>query len=181
MLKGESTMKVRSSLVIILLLLCLLASPFVAASEISTGEISQERIELFLASQRVLAQERKSPRMKVGMVLATLGVDNEISLGVRVESRLDKQGYARVLTETVYLREEKTISGFLSLKLSPLLYSSYPVYFGGGAGYAEGFRYHVFAGVDLTEHIYVEARYANMPGGIGDSNLHLATGFQFTY
>lgn len=173
-------MKIGSLLVTILVLVCLLATPALAG-EATPEEISQERIDLFLASQTMLADQQKPSRMKVGMVLTTLGAANDVSLGVRVESRLDKQGVASLLTETVYLREEKTISGFLSLKLRPLLYSPYPVYFGGGAGYAEGFRYHIFAGVDVTEHFYLEARYANLSGGMADGNMHLATGFQFSY
>lgn len=160
----------------LVLLAILLSAPWVMASE-----IEQERVDLFLASQNMLAQEKTPPRMKIGMVLNTLGTDSEVSIGARVESRLDRESKFNIITETTYLKAEQTLAGFLSFKFSPFAGSRFNVYVGAGAGYAEGFRYQVFAGVDVTKNFFAEARYVNHPGGIANSRVHLATGFQFTY
>lgn len=151
------------------------------ANEITSPGLNQERIDLFVASQRMLAEEHLPPNMKVGMVLSTLGTNSEVSLGVRVENYLNKESTIRLLTETNYLKDEKTIAGFLSIKFVPFSDKPHPIYVGGGIGYADGFRYQVFAGVDLTKNFFAEARYVNLPGGMADKNIYLATGFQFTY
>lgn len=164
-------------LVATLLTVSLLSTPSVLATEM----ISQERIDLFIASQNMLIEERRTPKMKVGMVLSTLGSDNEISMGVRVEHKLGDQDSVKLITETSYLKEEKTIAGFLSLKFLPFGEDPMAVYLGVGAGYADGFRYQVFAGVDVTKNMFAEVRYVNLPGGLGDKSLYLATGFQFTF
>lgn len=142
---------------------------------------SQERIDLFLASRNMLREERTPPNMKVGMVLSTLGGDSEISMGVRAEHRLGKQDNMTIITETMYLNEEQTIAGFLSFKFLPFGADPLAMYVGAGAGYADGFRYQAFVGVDLTKNMFAEVRYVNLPGGLGDKGLYLATGFQFTF
>lgn len=167
--------------VTVLLLIILLSSPSVFANEMNPEGISQERIDLFVASQRMLIEERTPPRMKVGMVLNNFGSDGEVSFGVRVESRIDQQNKVSVISETTYLKEEKTMAGFLSLKVSPFSGEPISMYLGAGAGYADGFRYQVFAGVDLTKNMYAEVRYANLEGGLGGRGIFLATGFQFTF
>jgi hypothetical protein len=167
-------MKLKVTLVLLALLL---VTPSVLASD----EIAQERIDLFIASRQMLAEERATPRMKVGMVLNNLGADSEISMGVRVESKIGKQDVVRVITETTYLKEEQTLAGFVSLKLSPFGDKPLAMYLGGGAGYADGLRFQVFAGIDLTKNLFAEVRYVNLTGGLGNKGLYLATGFQFTF
>ncbi|HHT67630.1 MAG TPA: hypothetical protein GXZ85_00055 [Firmicutes bacterium] len=154
---------------------------FSATSVFANEVASQERIDLFIASQNMLVEERTPPRMKVGMVLSTLGTDSEVSLGVRVESRIGNQENISVITETTYLREEQSMAGFLSLKFTPFGSDPLAMYLGAGAGYANGFRFQAFAGVDLTQNLFAEIRYVNLPGGFGDKGLYLATGFQFTF
>lgn len=154
---------------------------FSATSVFANEVASQERIDLFTASQNMLVEERTPPRMKVGMVLSTLGTDSEVSLGVRVESRIGNQENISVITETTYLREEQSMAGFLSLKFTPFGSDPLAMYLGAGAGYANGFRFQAFAGVDLTQNLFAEIRYVNLPGGFGDKGLYLATGFQFTF
>lgn len=154
---------------------------FSATSVFANEVASQERIDLFIASQNMLVEERTPPRMKVGMVLSTLGTDSEVSLGVRVESRIGNQENISVITETTYLREEQSMAGFLSLKFTPFGSDPLAMYLGAGAGYANGFRFQAFAGVDLTQNLFAEIRYVNLPGGFGDNGLYLATGFQFTF
>lgn len=170
-------MKLKSFLAAALLAVILLSAPSVFANE----GLEQERIDLFIASQRMLAEERMPPRMKVGMVLTNLGIDSEISTGVRVESRLGKQDIMRVVTETIYLKQERTLAGFLSLKASPFGEKPLAMYLGAGAGYADGFRFQVFAGIDITKNLFAEVRYVNLEGGLGDTRLFLATGFQLTF
>ncbi len=164
-------------LVAMLFTAAFLGTPLVLANE----AVSQERIDLFLASQDMLLEERRPPRMKVGMVLSTLGADSEISMGVRVEARIGNLENIKVITETIYLKEEQTIGGFLSLKFLPFGENPIAMYLGAGVGYANAFRYQAYAGVDLTTHMYAEVRYVNMPGGLGDKGLYLATGFQFVF
>ena len=165
----------------LLVLVLLLITPSVFADEIALDGIGQERIDLFLASQQMFAEERTPPRMKVGMVLSTLGLDREISMGVRIESRIGNQQTMSVITETFYLKQEQTLAGFLSLKLSPFGDKPFAMYLGGGAGYANGLKYQVFLGVDLTKNLFAEVRYVNLEGGLGNKGLHLASGFQFTF
>ncbi len=174
-------MRIRKLLGFALLILALTAAMLASPSAYASEGLAQDRIDLFLASRQMLAEERAAPKMKVGMVLSTLGEDSEISMGVRVESRIGNEDSLRVITETTYLKEEKTIAGFLSIKFLPFGAEPPAMYLGAGAGYAKGFRYQAFLGVDLTKHFFAEVRYVNMPGGFGDSNLHLAAGFQFTY
>jgi hypothetical protein len=73
------------------------------------------------------------------------------------------------------------MAGFLSLKFTPFGSDPLAMYLGAGAGYANGFRFQAFAGVDLTQNLFAEIRYVNLPGGFGDKGLYLATGFQFTF
>ncbi len=169
-------MKVGSSVILVILLALLLTSSALAAEG-----IAKERIDLFIASRQMLMEERTPPRMKVGMALTSLGNHSEISMGVRIESRLGANEKLRVISETIYLKEEQTLGGFLSLKFIPFDENFHAVYLGAGAGYVDGFRYQDFAGIDLTKHFFAEARYVNYPGGLGNKGLYLATGFQFTY
>lgn len=93
-----------------------------------------------------------------------------------------EQDNLTLLTETIYLKQEKTVAGFLSLKYLPFGGGDpLAMYIGAGVGYAQGFRYQAFAGVDLTKYMFAEIRYASLPGGFGDSGLYLATGFQFAF
>ena len=169
---------VRVALVVVTVLtIALFGNLSVLANEMA----SQERIDLFLASRNMLMEERTPPKMKVGMVLSTLGRDSEISMGVRAEHRLGKQDRVTIVTETMYLKEEQTIAGFLSFKFLPFSADALAMYVGAGAGYADGFRYQAFAGVDLTKNMFAEMRYVNLPGGLGNKGLYLATGFQITF
>lgn len=174
-------MKVHSAAVSLLLLLLVLAAGSAQAVEPGAAGIEQDRMDLFVASQRLLEEAQRPPRMKVGMVLSTLGADSEVSMGVRVESALGDQAQVSVVTETIYLRAENTLAGFLSLKFVPFPHLPVPIYIGAGADYADGFRYQAFVGVDLTKYFFAEARYINLPGGIGDRGLYLAAGFQLTF
>lgn len=176
-------MRVRTYFIILLLLSVLsVAAPRAVANETPSPEIKQERMDLFVASQHMLQAERTPPNMRVGMLLTTLGDDPEVSLGVKVESNLGHDGKLRVVTETIYLKNENTLAGFLSLKFVKHLGHAMPsLYIGAGAGYAKGLRYQVFAGIEITKNFFADVRYINMPGGLGDKGLYLATGFQFTY
>lgn len=158
---------------LLLFILCSAASAF-------ASEIDQERIDLFLSSQNMLAEAKAPPRMKVGMVLSTIG-NSEVSFGVRIESRISTQHNLSVITETIHLKQDQTLAGFLSLKYAPFTKERFDMYLGAGAGYADGFRFQAFAGIDFTKNFYAEARYINHPGGLGDKGIYLATGFQFTY
>lgn len=181
--RGERKIKMimRRTIGTALLVLALTAAVLVSPSVLAYETVTQDRIDLFLASRTMLMEERAAPRMKVGMLLSTLGESSEISMGVRVESRIGEQDKIRVITETTYLKEEQTIAGFLSLKFLPFGPDPIAMYLGAGAGYANGFRYQAFLGVDITKHFFAEVRYVNLPGGLGDKGLHLATGFQFVY
>ena len=175
-------MKNSKSLTAALLVAALFTAILFSASSVFANEVaSQERIDLFLASRNMLMEDRTPPKMKVGMVLSTLGSDSEISMGIRAEHRLGRQDNMKIITETIYLKQEQTIAGFLSLKFLPFGEDPLAMYLGAGAGYADGFRYQVFVGVDLTENMFAEIRYVNLPGGFGNKGLHFATGFQFTF
>jgi len=174
-------MRVSSALVPLLLLVLVFSASPVLARESGQAGVEPHRMDLFVASQRLLAEEQNPPKMKVGMVLTTLGADSEVSMGVRVETSLGQLEQVSVVTETIYLKAENTLAGFLSIKFVPLPHMAVPVYIGAGAGYADGFRYQAFVGVDLTKNFFAEARYVNVPGGIGDRGLYLAAGFQFVF
>lgn len=168
----------RLSVGAVLSLALLLASLPVLASDID----QQARMDLFLASQWMLKEAQRPPKMRVGLIMTNLGDDPQISFGVKVESSLGEAGKLRAVTETIYLKEERTIAGFLSLKYVESFASGVPpLYVGAGVGYAHGFRYQVFAGIEVTKNFFAELRYINMPGGFGSKGLYVATGFQFLY
>lgn len=176
-------MKIKKySVVTLLLLVLLLGTPQAIAKETASSGVEQERIDLFVASQQMLNEERTPPRMRVGIVMTTLGEDPEVSLGVKAEYRLDNNDKLRVVTETIYLKDESTIAGFLSVKfVEDFGRGMFPLYVGAGVGYANGIKYQVFTGVEFTKSFYAEVRYINMPGGLADKGIYLATGFQFAY
>lgn len=174
-------MKKRYLVMAILGVIFLLASWPVMASDGSGEDVSQERIDLFVASREMLNEHRKAPNIRVGMIMTTLGEDGEVSVGFKVESNLNKKGAIRLLSEVIYLKSEETLAGFLSLKGLPFEGIRYPIYFGAGAGYANGLKYQVLMGVEFTPNFFAEMKYVNMTGGFGDTHLHLATGMQFTF
>ena len=174
-------MRVKSALAVALLLVLALTSVPVLADAPGGMGIAQDRIDLFLASQRLLEEERRPPHMKVGMVVTTLSSGSEVNVGARVETALGQQRHVSVVTETIYLKGENTLAGFVSVKVVPLPDLAVPVYIGAGAGYADGFRYQVFAGFEFAKNFFAEARYVNMSGGIGGRGLYLASGVQFLF
>ena len=174
-------MKIRSVSAAVLLLVLALGSVPVLANGLGSQGIEQDGIDLFLASQRLLDEERRPPHMKVGMVVTTLGTSSEVNVGARVETALGQQRYASLVTEIIYLKGENGLAGFASIKVVPLPDLAVPVYIGAGAGYADGFRYQVFAGFEFAKNFFAEARYVNLPGGIAGRGLHLAAGVQFLF
>ncbi|NMA99967.1 MAG: hypothetical protein GX971_00390, partial [Firmicutes bacterium] len=66
-------MKKRYLVMAILGVIFLLASWPVMASDGSGEDVSQERIDLFVASREMLNEHRKAPNIRVGMIMTTLG------------------------------------------------------------------------------------------------------------
>ena len=64
-------MKIRSVSAAVLLLELALGSVPVLANGLGSQEIEQDRIDLFLASQRLLDEERSPPPKKVAMEVTT--------------------------------------------------------------------------------------------------------------
>lgn len=143
---------------------------------------SQEQVDLFVASRQMQEDELRKPQMRLGMMATTLGSDSEVSLGVKVENTFLDEPEIRIVTETIYLKSESTLAGFLSIKYVKELGERSPaLYAGAGLGYAKGVKYQIFAGVEIGKNFFADARYINLPGGLADKQLYLATGFQFLY
>ncbi|MFN2362952.1 MAG: hypothetical protein ABR596_01550 [Halarsenatibacteraceae bacterium] len=141
------------------------------------------RTELIQASREMMEQEDKTPAFKnhkLGSVFTTYGEgDNIINAGIRVAPQLGSPGGipVRFIGEVFYLRSESEIAGFMSLAFEPIN----NIYFGAGGDVIGEADYHLFAGWDITDNIFVEARAINTGGSFEDSNIHPVAGFQINF
>ena len=164
-----------------LLSLLLIVTPAVFA-QAEEEEDLKKRLELIEASQSLLEEKREAdPKIhKLASVFTTYGEGDEIiNTGLRAAPELVSLGDMplRFMGEVFYLRKDEDLAAFLSLAVEPL--SSF--YFGGGAEVTDTADYQVFAGWNITENIFIEARAINSGSDFSESDIDPVAGFQFSF
>lgn len=140
------------------------------------------RMELIEASREMMA-ENDTPEFKnhkLGTVFTTYGDgENLVNSGIRFAPQLGEPGGrpVRFIGEIFYLRGEDEIAGFMSISFEPIS----NLYIGAGGDVVGEANYHVFAGWNLTENIFIEARAINTGGSFEDSNVYPVAGFQINF
>lgn len=145
--------------------------------------LEKERLELIKASRELTEKQNQIYYNKVGLFATNFGAeDGGVNLGGRVEIPFPESQKVKFVTEGIYLNDQKEFSGFLSLKVAPLPGSMVAPYLGGGVGVGQ-VNYQVFAGVDIWESFFAEAKYINEDDDFEDedSDLYLATGIQLNF
>ncbi|MFW6382355.1 MAG: hypothetical protein ACOCZZ_02570 [Bacillota bacterium] len=168
------------SLVLVLSLLLVVTPMTIAQDE--EDEDLEERLELIEASQDLMEENGEvNPKIhKIGTVFTTYGEgDTVINAGIRAAPQISSPGDMplRFMGELFYLRQDGELVGFLSLVLEP----NNSLYFGAGGEVTDTADYQLFAGWNITENIFVEARAINEGGSFEDSDIHPVAGFQFSF
>ena len=143
----------------------------------------ETRLELISASQRLEQEMHEADlpaRHQFGFSFTNFrSGSNMLNPGVRLENELVDLGGRplKLITEAYYLRAASDFSGFISLAFEP----HELVYFGAGGAIDSHADYQVFAGINITENIFVEAKGINSGENSDDINLYFATGFKIGF
>lgn len=162
----------------LMLAVIILATPALAEED----EDMEWRMELIQESREMM-EEEDTPQFKnhkLGSVFTTYGEgDNLINTGLRFAPMLASPAGRplRFIGEVFYLRGEGDIAGFMSLSFEPID----NIYFGAGGDVVGEAKYHLFAGWDITDNIFVEARAINTGGSFEDSDVYPVAGFQISF
>ncbi|MBM7557720.1 hypothetical protein [Halanaerobacter jeridensis] len=166
--------KIISFLVIIIFLFTI--------SALAEDEKFKDRLALIRASQNLSVQEESISENKIAIFVTDFGaIEGEVSIGGSLEISLFNQQTARMLNEIIYLKDKESLAGFLSLKFLYPLEKNLSFYLGAGGEVTGKARYQVFAGFNIVEDFFVEAKYINEEGLVTDSNFYLATGLQLAF
>lgn len=168
------------SLVLALSLL-LVVTPITIAQD-GEDEDLEGRLELIQASQELMKEKREvDPKVhKIATVFTTYGDgDTVINTGLRVAPQIASPAGMplRFMGELFYLRQDDDLAGFLSLAIEP----TPSIYLGAGGEVTETAEYQVFAGWNITNNIFVEARAINSGGSFDESEVEPVAGFQFSF
>ncbi|MFW5991738.1 MAG: hypothetical protein ACOCQN_00930 [Halanaerobiaceae bacterium] len=162
--------------VLLIFILCFTFTAFAAEEE------EDERLELIRASRKLTEEQSRIYYNKVGLFATNFGAeDGGVNLGGRIEIPFPESENVKFVTEGIYLNDIKEFSGFLSLKVDPLPESMVAPYLGAGLEVLGQANYQAFAGVDIWDNFFAEAKYINQEGDFGDSDLYLATGIQLNF
>lgn len=162
---------------IILLSLTLVVLP-VCAEEKEEDDL-EWRLELIEASRQMMEEENGKDIYfnRIGTVFTNFGEAN-INTGLRLAPFINgwEMGSLHVMGELFYLRQEDDFAGFLSL-----FALKNNIYVGGGGELTGRANYHLFAGWEVTNNIFLELRAINTEGGFRSSKLYPVTGFQLKF
>ena len=142
----------------------------------------QWRKDLIEASRAMMKENDTSEfkNHKLGTVFTTYGDgDNVINTGIRFAPQIASPGGrpVRFIGEIFYLRGEDEIAGFMSISFEPIS----NLYLGAGGDVIGDANYHVFAGWNISNNIFIEARAINTGGSFEDSDVHPVAGFQINF
>ena len=142
----------------------------------------QWRKDLIEASRAMMKENDTSEfkNHKLGTVFTTYGDgDNVINTGIRFAPQIASPGGrpVRFIGEIFYLRGEDEIAGFMSISFEPIS----NLYLGAGGDVIGDANYHVFAGWNISNNIFIEARAINTGGSFEDSDVHPVAGFQMNF
>lgn len=144
----------------------------------------QWRQDLIEASRSMMEENNNDTsefkNHKLGTVFTTYGEgDNLINSGIRFAPQIATPGGKplRFIAEVIYLRGDDEIAGFMSISFEPIS----NLYLGAGGDVIGEANYHIFAGWDLTENIFIEARAINTGGSFEDSDVYPVAGFQINF
>ncbi len=150
-------------------------------STAAAGEDLAERMRLIEASRQLMEAQEAPPRVRVGLLVTNYGTEGEVNLGGKVELLIPQRETASLILEGIYLEEEGALSGLLSLKFSPRLGHTVAPYVGLGGVVTEDADYQLFAGVDIAEYFFLEAKGINEGRNILETDLYLSAGFQMNF
>ena len=167
-----------SVFILVLLISSLFTVPVMAQDDL------ESRLELIEASQQLQQNQNQQQegiayqRHRFGVTLSNFGSEaTMVNPGLRLENQLTDTGSIRAISELYYLREEEDLAAFISLAFKPASFG----YLGLGAELSGKADYQIFAGINLTENIYLELKGVNEDGSFKDSELYFATGFMIGF
>lgn len=166
--------------ILLILFIFIIASLFVMP--VSAAYTLDERIELIEASRRLREEQLNVDAFsnQIGVVFTNFGSDSYLlNSGVRFDIHLAAPGgrQLKLIAEGLYLREAEDFAGFISLAFHLIN----RVYFGAGGEITGLANYQAFAGIDVTDNIFVELRGINIGGSFEDSDLYFNTGFKISF
>ena len=156
---------------------------FTDATFAESPGISLERMRLIQASQELQAeQDAPAFNNKLGLFVSNYGTaETELNPGLRYELSLTQLEAFSILFEGIYFRTDNSGTAFISAKLAPLSINDVSPYLGAGGGIIGRANYQVFAGIEVMENLFIEAKYINEEGSFDDSDLYLALGYQIRF
>jgi hypothetical protein len=165
-----------SLFILVILIIGLIIAPVKAQDSL------ESRLELIEASKQLQQNQQQEEnayqKHRFGVTLSNFGsADTMVNPGLRLENQLTDTGSIKLISELYYLREDEDLAGFASLAFSPLTFG----YLGLGAEVSGKADYQIFAGINLTDNIYVELKGVNDDSNFEDSDLYFATGFMIGF
>ncbi len=172
-------------IVVALILSLTLTNSLVFAETEAENDDLAWRLQLIQASRDLMEEREKEAdhyyrKNKLGVMFTNFGSENSvINAGLRMENviTIKERDPISILSEAIYLREEETLTGFVSLMLRLLRKG----YIGGGLGVTEHADYQLFAGMNITPNTFVEGKWVVADGEFSTGNFYLATGLQFNF
>ncbi|MFW6029084.1 MAG: hypothetical protein ACOCRO_02390 [Halanaerobiales bacterium] len=150
----------------------------VKANEKKDDEL-EWRMELIKASREMMDEESEENRYhhRVATVFTTFGEAN-LNTGLRVAPSIwqDEKRSLHLMGEIYYLRKEDDFANFISF-----FKRKNNRYIGGGAELTDRANYQIFAGWEVTNHLFLEIRAINTEGQLDDSDIYPVAGFQLKY
>lgn len=169
----------KTDLVVSLTILLLLSSFVIPLQAEEKDEDLEWRLDLIKSSREMIKKENNQivSFHRLGTVFTNFGEGN-INTGLRIAPYIwqGKNSSLHIMGELFYLRKEDTFASFVSL------YGlRNEVYIGAGAEITERAKYQFFAGWEVTDNIFIEARAINTEGDINQSKVYPVAGFQIRY
>ena len=148
----------------------------------------EKRMELIKASKKLEEKKKETPSTEYVMFLTDYGTGSgESNLGVKLEIRYPQKDFKNVnsskwkyVIEGIYIKDESTAVGFISLQRMFTNLKFNP-YFGGGLELTGRAKYQLFTGLNLTRNFFIETKYINEEGSFTDSKFYSVAGYQIDF
>ncbi len=147
------------------------------------AQSEEERLRLIRASQQLLeAEEEEIFSNKFGVFVTTYGTrGTAVNPGARLEIVLPVIQQLSFMMEGIYFQATGSGAGFVSLKAAPLAGRNISPYLGVGGEVTDQAEYQLFAGLEISDSLFLEAKYINEAGDFEDSEFSFATGYQLSF
>ena len=157
-----------------------------AAHSAENTKNMDERMELIEASQNMSIERAeesiKYNKNKFSVFVTNYGSNNTVNPG----AKFDIQVYENpnfdlsLVPEAIFLNDEDTTAFYTSLKAKKYFKNIAP-YLGAGVDLSDSSQYQVFAGTDITENVFAEAKYIEPEEEIDDSDVFFSIGYQMGF